>query len=189
MDRRIGLTASILLLPALAALDLITGYEINFFVFYFLPISLIAWYGNRAAGVGMAVGCAVVWYWVDVRSGHTYSAPIIGVWNAALRCTSFLLIAVLLSKVRANQEQQRQLNEKLRATVAELEQSLEHVRRLQSELQVVCAWTNRIRLDGKWVRFDEFLKSNLQLRVSHGISEEALAEVRKKLQDSAAPPS
>ena len=185
--RRIAIAASILLLPVLAVLDLVTGYEINFFVFYFVPVALLAWFGNRSAAVAMAIGCAVVWYWVDVRSGHTYAVPVIGVWNAALRLTSFLMIAVLVSKVRVNQEQQAQLNHKLQATVAELEQSLEHVRRLQSELQVVCAWTNRIRHDGKWMRFEEFLKSNLQLRFSHGISEEAVAEIRKQLDDSTTP--
>lgn len=182
--RRIAIVASIVLLPLLALLDLISGYEINFFVFYFMPIALLAWYGKRGAAIAMAVGCAVVWYWVDVRSGHVYSAPLIGVWNAALRLTAFLLIAVLLSKVRANHERQAQLNEQLRGTVAELERSLEDVRRLQGELQGVCAWTNRIRHDGKWMRFEEFLKSNLQLRFSHGISDEAVAELRKKLHEN-----
>ncbi len=178
--RRIAIPASIVLLPLLAVLDLVSGYEINFFVFYFMPIALLAWYGNRGAAIAMAVGCAVVWYWVDVRSGHVYSVPLIGLWNAALRLTAFLLIAVLLSKVRANHERQAQLNEQLRGTVAELERSLEDVRRLQ----VVCAWTNRIRHDGKWMRFEEFLKSHLQLRFSHGISDEAVAELRKKVHEN-----
>lgn len=115
-----------------------------------------------------------------------YSAPMIGVWNAGLRLTAFLLIAVLLSKLRSNQEQQVQLNEKLHGTIAELEKTLEHVQRLQSELQVVCAWTNRVRHAGKWVRFEEFLKSNLQLKFSHGISDEGLLEMRKKLDVDAA---
>ena len=184
--RRTAVAAGIVLLPVLASLDLLTGYEINFFVFYFLPIALLTWYGHRSAGIAMALGSAVVWYWVDVRSGHTYAAPVIGVWNAALRLTAFLLIAVLLAKVRSNQEQQAQLNQKLQDTVTKLEQTLEHVQRLQGELQVVCAWTNRIRYDGKWVRFEEFLRSNLQLRFSHGISDEALAEMRKKLDENTA---
>ena len=184
--RRIAVATGVVLLPILAALDLLTGYEINFFVFYFVPIALLAWYGCRGAGIGMAIGCAVVWYWVDVRSGRTYSAPMIGLWNAGLRLTAFLLIGILLSKLRLKQEQQAQLNEKLHGTIAELEKTLAHVQRLQGELQVVCAWTNRIRHEGRWMRFEEFLKSNLQLRFSHGISDEGLAEMRKRLDVDAA---
>ena len=184
--RRIAVVTGVVLLPLLASLDLLTGYEINFFVFYFLPIALLTWYGCRGAGIAMAIGCAVVWYWVDLRSNRTYSAPTIGLWNAGLRLTAFLLIGLLLSKLRANQEQQVQLNAKLHGTIAELEKTLEHVQRLQGELQVVCAWTNRIRHEGKWMRFEEFLKSNLQLKFSHGISDEGLLAMRKKLDIDAA---
>lgn len=65
-QRRIAVAAGILLLPVVGTLDLLTGYEVNFFVFYFLPIALLTWNGNRGAGIAMAFGCAVVWYWVDV---------------------------------------------------------------------------------------------------------------------------
>lgn len=51
---------------------------------------------------------------------------------------------------------------------------------LQSQLQVVCAWTHRIRIEGKWLTLDEFLQEKLNVKVSHGISQEALAEMKKQ---------
>ncbi len=48
-------------------------------------------------------------------------------------------------------------------------------RRLQ-ELETfitVCAWTKRVKYEGRWVPFEEFLEKRFRLKLSHGISEEA----------------
>jgi hypothetical protein len=50
---------------------------------------------------------------------------------------------------------------------------------LQGQLQVVCAWSKRIRVEGKWVPLDEFLITHLHIPVSHGISQEAFDEIIK----------
>lgn len=42
----------------------------------------------------------------------------------------------------------------------------------------VCAWTHRVKYQGAWVSFEEYLRSRFNLRFTHGISEEAA----KKLQ-------
>ena len=40
-------------------------------------------------------------------------------------------------------------------------------------LVTVCAWSKKIRVDGKWVTFEEFLVDNLGVRITHGIDPEA----------------
>lgn len=48
-------------------------------------------------------------------------------------------------------------------------------RRLQ-ELETfitICAWTKRVKYEGRWVPFEEFLEKRFRLKLSHGISEEA----------------
>ena len=42
----------------------------------------------------------------------------------------------------------------------------------------VCAWTRRVKYQGSWVSFEEYLRARFNLRFTHGISEEAA----KKLQ-------
>jgi CHASE3 domain sensor protein len=42
----------------------------------------------------------------------------------------------------------------------------------------VCAWTHRVKFNGAWVSFEEYLRNRFNLRFTHGISEEA----SKKLQ-------
>jgi CheY-like chemotaxis protein len=44
----------------------------------------------------------------------------------------------------------------------------------QAEPQVVCAWTNRIKVDDVWMTMTEFLSQRLNVPVTHGISPEAM---------------
>ncbi len=37
----------------------------------------------------------------------------------------------------------------------------------------VCAWTHRVKYQGKWLSFEEYLRLRFDLRFTHGISEEA----------------
>jgi len=66
-------------------IDLITGYELNFFVFYFIPVSITAWYIGLPTSVGMSVLCAMVWFVVDIQSGkciHCLSMAVGTLWYA-----------------------------------------------------------------------------------------------------------
>ena len=41
------------------------------------------------------------------------------------------------------------------------------------KLVTVCAWSRKIKVDGKWVTFEEYLVDNLGVRITHGIDPEA----------------
>jgi hypothetical protein len=58
----------------IALIDHLTGYEIGFFVFYFIPVGLAAWAGGRRIGLVLAFTCAVVWLVVDLTTAHPYSS-------------------------------------------------------------------------------------------------------------------
>lgn len=59
---------------------------------------------------------------------------------------------------------------------------------MQEQIQFVCAWTNRIQHEGRWVKFEEFLSKNLNRQFSHGISEAAANEMMAKLRTEDAEP-
>lgn len=46
------------------------------------------------------------------------------------------------------------------------------IQQLQSII-TICAWTQRVNYNGKWMRMEEFLWKRFRVKVSHGISEEA----------------
>jgi GAF domain-containing protein len=94
--------------------------------------------------------------------------------------------AVALENVQVYQE----LEQRVRNRTAELQQAnedlrsaLDRIQRLE-KLVRICAWTNRLELDGEWVGIETYLKRRFGLIVTHGISEEALAEQLRVLKRS-----
>ena len=47
-------------------------------------------------------------------------------------------------------------------------------------MQRVCAWTNRIRSEGKWVPMDQFPADKLHFKISHGTSDEGVGAVSRR---------
>jgi len=45
------------------------------------------------------------------------------------------------------------------------------------QILTICAWSRKVRLDGAWVSFEEFLFRRFGVRISHGITEEAAARL------------
>lgn len=46
------------------------------------------------------------------------------------------------------------------------------IRKMQNRAPLVCAWTDRINVEGKWMNLTEFLSERLHLTVTHGVSPE-----------------
>ena len=83
-----------LLVALIGVLDYLTGYEVEFFPFYSIPILLIAWWSGEKPALFVAVLSAVVWYSVDISTGHTYSQEWLRVWQALVRLTFFFLVVI-----------------------------------------------------------------------------------------------
>lgn len=54
------------------------------------------------------------------------------------------------------------------------ESILKEIEELKNQTPVVCAWTDRIRIEDKWMNLTEFLSKRLHLQVSHGVSPEGM---------------
>ena len=50
----------------------------------------------------------------------------------------------------------------------------QEIQGLQNQMQVVCAWTGRIKVDEQWMSVSDFLSKRLNLTVTHGMSPEAV---------------
>jgi len=57
---------------------------------------------------------------------------------------------------------------------AKLHAATAEIRQLREGLLKVCAWTKRIEVQGRWLPIEEFLTQHLHLRLTHGMSEEAV---------------
>ena len=158
--------SGLLLLGLVGVSDYLTGPEISFGLFYFLPIWLMTWRFDRGVAVMFSVLCALVWFAVDDVSGVEYSAAIIPVWNGAARLVYFLSFTFLISYIR---EQLRRSNEE--------------VKRL-SALLPICASCKKIRDDeGYWQEIESYLHSHSDTRFSHGICPECAKELYPEFAD------
>ena len=155
-----------LLLGLVGLSDYLTGPELSFGVFYFLPIWLMTWHFNRGVAVLFSLLCALVWFAVDYASGVKYSTSIIPFWNAAARLVYFLSFTFLLSYSRE-----------------QLRQSKEEVKRL-SGLLPICASCKKIRNDeGYWQEIESYLHSHTDTQFSHGICPECAQKLYPEFAD------
>lgn len=88
----------LLIIVILGILDLYTGYEIGFSFFYLIPITLTVMFLGFKAGLLVSILSTMTWYWVDLKSGSSYSNSFIPVWNASMRFGYFILHSYLLSR-------------------------------------------------------------------------------------------
>jgi K+-sensing histidine kinase KdpD len=167
----LAISATLILL--FSGFEYLTGSQLQFSVFYFIPIALLAWYVGLEFSFAAAVISAVAWWVVDFAGGRSYAMPVTGAANYALRLASFIVLAVVIARLRRAREREHHLNEQLANTVADLQKSLAEINELRGQIQRVCAWTHRIESEGKWVPMDQFLAEKLHLTISHGMSEEA----------------
>jgi signal transduction histidine kinase len=123
------------LLVAITWADYANGYELGLFVFYFVPIALAAWYGNRAAGVGFAIAAGVGWYLSDLLSHHPYSNALLIYWETFMRTVVFLATALTLSRIQSDLRRREELldviSHDLRAPLGAIVGQAEIVRRVE----------------------------------------------------------
>ncbi|MDY6531410.1 GGDEF domain-containing protein [Acinetobacter faecalis] len=83
-------------------IDLATGYEYSFSVFYLIPVSVDVWYDNTKVTVLSILGATCMWLYADFSSGHQYTQTLAPYWNAFVRLAFFSVVAILLFKVRGS---------------------------------------------------------------------------------------
>ncbi|HEY5909236.1 MAG TPA: hypothetical protein VJA21_01385 [Verrucomicrobiae bacterium] len=177
---------SLVSLGVVSSIDWMTGYDGLFFVFYFVPVALCAWRLSHTVTLLMAALAGLSWLATDWLSGHQYSQAWLRYWDGFVCFLAFAILGLLMFRWQRSLDQERRARKELAEALEAVSRSNEEVRKLQSQLQVVCAWTKRINIDGKWMPLDEFLSSKLNVQISHGISPEASAELTKSLKDPAA---
>jgi hypothetical protein len=124
--RLLAMFFSIVILVSLCLLDYVTGYEFGFFIFYFIPVAISAWYGGKPEGIAMAITCGFCWYLADRLTNHTYSHAYFLYWETFMRLVSFLTTSLTLSRIRGLVLNEERLLEQLLIAQKKLDKT-EHV--------------------------------------------------------------
>jgi hypothetical protein len=149
----------------LGFVDWLTGYELNFFVFYFVPVSVAAWFLGFGSSVTLAVLSALVWFGADVLSAHVYSSHVYAVWNTTIRLVSFLAIGGSVSRVRQALDRERNTAETLRRALSEI--------KVLEAFLPICAQCKKIRNEqGVWQPLEVYIGQHSNTQFSHGYCSE-----------------
>ena len=148
-------------IPLLGVVDWQTGYELNFFVFYFLPISVGAWFGGLTYSIILSVLSAFTWYGAETLSHHTYSDPLFAVWNTLIRLISFLAIGWAVASMRSALMREQQAS-------AALRQAISQVKVLEGILPICCGCKKIREKDGTWRRLETYIGQHANTTFSHG---------------------
>src|SRR5437764_1981797 len=92
ISRKALTTACLVLAGLIGYVDYLTGYEHSMLLFYFLPISLAAWFASSAFGITIVILCVTTWVLTDLASG----IPAIGFCNSGLAFVSYVLFACVV---------------------------------------------------------------------------------------------
>ena len=101
--------AGIALIAVTGVIDVLTGYELSFSLFYLIPVALTTWFAGTRNGIVISIASAASWFIADTVSGHHYSHPAILYWNTSIRFGFFLIVAMLLSALKKAHDHEKEL--------------------------------------------------------------------------------
>jgi signal transduction histidine kinase len=138
VGRKLSLTTlSLVAVASICLVDVLSGPEIGFSLFYLIPVVVTAWFVGRGPGVILAVAGALAWLFADSinRAGLSVAAS---VWNGFTRLVIFIAIAVLLDRQRTSTARlaliDRQREDYLRVLDYELPRPVEAIAALATKL-------------------------------------------------------
>jgi diguanylate cyclase (GGDEF)-like protein len=97
-----------IIIGVLGIIDTLTGKELDFSLFYVIPILIVTWHTGLGLGIVFSLISALVWLLSDVLSGNVTLLSIYA-WNTFIRLGFFLTIAFLLSRLFTVLEHQREI--------------------------------------------------------------------------------
>jgi len=90
----------LLMVSGIGILDLSTGRELGFSLFYLIPVVLATWFAGTVPGLAISGASAVSWFLADDISGQVYSNEGVRFWNAAIRLGFFVVVTLLLPALK-----------------------------------------------------------------------------------------
>jgi len=100
----------VVLISVLGFIDYVTGFELSFAFFYVLPVGLAAWSLALPWGMTVSVLSAVVWLAANQLAGNPSTNSLLLAWNAATRLGFFVVVTLLMARLRQALERERALS-------------------------------------------------------------------------------
>src|SRR5438034_11263493 len=89
LSRTAWLVLGLICVGVVGYVDIITGYEVGFSLFYLIPIVLVSWFGGSPLGLTIAMAGAVMWGLAEAWAGANIWRDGILVGISFIRLTFF----------------------------------------------------------------------------------------------------
>ena len=100
-SKRFIVVAGLTLVVLLGLADYVSGTRIGFFIFYWPPIAMVAWFAGRRWGYGLSVCAGLTWLAANWADQLAFDDPSVTVFNLAVNWASFALLGYVASRLRA----------------------------------------------------------------------------------------
>jgi nitrogen fixation/metabolism regulation signal transduction histidine kinase len=97
--KTVTIIISFFILLIVTYIDIITAADLVLGVFYFIPISITAWYCGRNQAIALSLIGALLWLFADHMTGRPYNHYYYAYLNMVLRWLSFIIIAFAFSQI------------------------------------------------------------------------------------------
>lgn len=114
--------ACFVLIGVIGWADYKTLHKMTFSIFYLLPITVITWASNMWTGIAASLLSAVIWHFNDRIGGQHYVYAWIPYWNTFVRFSFYIIITIILSRLKQSMDRSAELYRKLEASYNELKQ-------------------------------------------------------------------
>ncbi len=151
----------ILLVIILGVVDWQTGFELNFFVFYFIPISISAWIFGIELSIIISMLCSIVWFVAGNQTGYIYPSNFIAVWNTVIRLFSFIIISYSTANIN-------KLYILSKTNYNNLQNALLQIKTLESFLSICCVCKKIRNEKGNWQQIESYISDHANTVFSHG---------------------
>ena len=162
MNKVAWLSLSLAIIVGVALIDWVTGDQFSFFTFYFVPISLTAWYVGFEASLATAVISVLAWFSVDHLLSNMHSSHFSYVWNSIVRLGAFVIIAASVGKINLLLKNERKLTTQLNKAIAE-------IKVLEAFLSICCECKKIRNEEGNWQQMESYISQHSNTRFSHGL--------------------
>ncbi len=102
-------TAALATLIAFGIAEVFSGHDVSLFIFFAIPVMLVAWYSGRNMGYLFSLLATLTWAAAIRMSSKGYRHEWIFYWNGLVRLAFFMLVAKLASDMSVLLKQQTRL--------------------------------------------------------------------------------
>ena len=101
--------AGLLLAAVIGILDVLTGPNLSFEIFYLIPIAMTLWFAGKWPGIFIAVVSAAIWVGDDLLHHAPQKDPFTYYWNLSIKFTLFAIISIILPLFKNEWDREKEL--------------------------------------------------------------------------------